>query len=59
MDWRHLLACITGTVDQELLLRNEYLETEERFPKPKVVSIDIFGRSVDASHTPVTERITP
>src|SRR5881398_2985585 len=30
MDWRHLLAYITGTVDQELLLRNEYLVTENR-----------------------------
>src|SRR6266567_1809166 len=26
----HLLAYITGTVDQELLLRNEYLVTENR-----------------------------
>jgi hypothetical protein len=23
MDWKHLLAYITGTVDQALLLRNE------------------------------------
>jgi transposase InsO family protein len=30
MDWTHLLAYITGTVDQELLLRNEYLVTENR-----------------------------
>jgi len=30
MDWKHLLAHITGTVDQELLLRNEYLVTENR-----------------------------
>jgi putative transposase len=30
MDWKHLLAYITGTVDQELLLRNEYLGTENR-----------------------------
>ena len=28
MDWKHLLAYITGSVDQELLLRNEYLVTE-------------------------------
>src|SRR2546421_1691354 len=28
MDWKYLLAYITGTVDQELLLRNEYLVTE-------------------------------
>jgi putative transposase len=30
MDWKHLLAYITGTVDQELLLRHEYLVTENR-----------------------------
>jgi hypothetical protein len=26
MEWARILACITDTVDQELLLRNEYLE---------------------------------
>src|SRR5438445_8666697 len=30
MDWKHLLAYIAGTVDQELLLRSEYLVTENR-----------------------------
>jgi transposase len=30
MDWKHLLVYITGIVDQELLLRNEYLVTENR-----------------------------
>jgi putative transposase len=30
MDWKHLLAYITGTVDQELLLRNAYLVIENR-----------------------------
>jgi putative transposase len=30
MDWKQLLPYITGTVDQELLLRNEYLVTENR-----------------------------
>jgi putative transposase len=30
MDWKRLLAYITGSVDQELLLRNEYLVTENR-----------------------------
>ena len=30
MSWKTLLAYITGTVDQELLLRNEYLATENR-----------------------------
>jgi hypothetical protein len=28
MDWKMLLACVTGSVDEELLLRNEYLVTE-------------------------------
>lgn len=30
MNWKRLLAYITGSVDQELLLRNEYLATENR-----------------------------
>jgi putative transposase len=30
MDWKQLLAYITGLVDEELLLRNEYLVTENR-----------------------------
>src|SRR5436190_24079493 len=30
MDWKDLLAYITGSVDQALLLRNAYLVTENR-----------------------------
>jgi putative transposase len=30
MNWKRMLACITGSVDEELLLRNEYLLTENR-----------------------------
>ncbi len=30
MEWARILAYITGTVDQQLLLRNEYLTTENR-----------------------------
>lgn len=33
MDWLRMLAYITGTVDQELLLRNEYLAAENRILK--------------------------
>ena len=33
MDWTRILAYITGTVDQELLLRNEYLVAENRILK--------------------------
>jgi len=30
MDWKTLLPCITGSVDEQLLLRNAYLVTENR-----------------------------
>jgi len=36
MDWKQLLAYITGTVDQELLLRNEYLVAENRILRHQI-----------------------
>ena len=36
MEWVRILAYITGTVDQELLLRNEYLATENRILKAQI-----------------------
>ena len=36
MDWKTWLASITGTVDQELLLRNEYLVTENRMRRNQI-----------------------
>ena len=36
MDWKTLLAYITGTVDQELLLHNEYLVTENRILRNQI-----------------------
>jgi putative transposase len=36
MDWARILACVTGTVDQELLLRNEYLASENRILKAQL-----------------------
>ena len=36
MNWKTLLAYITGTGDQELLLRNEYLVTENRILRNQV-----------------------
>ena len=36
MDWKQLLAYITGTVDQELLLRHEYLVTENRILRNQI-----------------------
>jgi len=36
MDWVRILAYITGTVDQELLLRNEYLAAENRMLRAQI-----------------------
>jgi hypothetical protein len=36
MDWRRALSYITGSVDQELLLRNEYLVTENRVLRAQI-----------------------
>ena len=36
MEWARILVYITGTVDQELLLRNEYLVSENRILKAQL-----------------------
>ena len=36
MIWARMLAYITGTVDQELLLRNEYLSAENRILRAQI-----------------------
>jgi hypothetical protein len=36
MDWARILAYVTGTVDQELLARNEYLAAENRIIKAQL-----------------------
>ena len=36
MDWARILAYVTGTVDQELLGRNEYLAAENRIMKTQL-----------------------
>ena len=36
MNWKRLLAYITGSVDNELLLQNEYLVTENRILKNQI-----------------------
>ncbi len=37
MNWKRILAYISGSVDQELLLRNEYLATENRILRNQIV----------------------
>src|SRR5262250_2157161 len=36
MTWARMLAYITGSVDQELLLRNEYLAAENRILRTQI-----------------------
>jgi hypothetical protein len=36
MDWKMLLACVTGSIDEELLLRNEYLVAENRILRTQI-----------------------
>ena len=36
MPWKRPLAYITGTVDEELLLRNEYLVTENKILRGQI-----------------------
>ncbi len=36
MDWKTMMAYITGTVDQELLSRNEYLVAENRILRNRI-----------------------
>jgi len=36
MDWKTLLAYITGSVDDELLVRNEYLVAENRILRKQI-----------------------
>ena len=50
MDWPRLLAYITGTVDQELLLRNEYLAAENRILRAQIKgpAVPLGGRESHA-----------
>jgi hypothetical protein len=44
---------------QWAVLERIYVQTEEGWLKPKVLYVDVFGTGLDASATPVQERITP
>src|SRR5215475_13151794 len=36
MDWKILLVCITGSVEEQLLLRNEYVVEENRILRSQI-----------------------
>ncbi len=55
MLWARLLAYVSGTVDQELLLRNEYLAAENRMCCAKIP----FSFEVDRYNgQPANNRLT-
>ena len=52
-----MLAYITGTVDEELLLRNEYLATENRILKAQVKGRLLLSDTDKATLTEIAHRL--
>ena len=44
MDWKTMLAYVTGSVDEELLRRNEYLVAENRILRAQLPARDTERR---------------
>ena len=57
MIWARMLAYITGTVDQELLLRNEYLAAENRILRAKIKGRLLLSDSEKTSLAEIGHRL--
>jgi hypothetical protein len=57
MIWARMLAYITGTVDQELLLRNEYLAAENRILRAKIKGRLLLADSEKATLGEIAHRL--
>jgi putative transposase len=57
MIWARMLAYITGTVDQELLLRNEYLAAENRILRAKIKGRLLLADSEKATLSEIAHRL--
>jgi putative transposase len=57
MTWTQLLAYVTGTVDQELLLRNEYLVAENRMPKAQIRGRLLLSEEEKATLAEIAHRL--
>src|ERR1017187_7604116 len=57
MNWARMLAYITGTVDQELLLRNEYLAAENRILKAQVKGRLLLAEADKATLAEIAHRL--
>ncbi len=51
MDWKTMLAYISGSVDEELLLRNEYLVAENRILRNQSVDTSTRRSNVPLSNS--------
>src|SRR6201982_2985348 len=57
MLWVQLLAYVTGTVNQELLLRNEYLAAENRILKAQIKGRLLLSREEKATLAEIAHRL--
>ena len=57
MIWAQLLAYVTGTVDQELLLRNEYLAAENRILKAQIKGRLLLSQEEKATLAEIGHRL--
>ena len=57
MNWAQMLAYITGTVDQELLLRNEYLAAENRILRAQIKGRLLLSDAEKAALAEIAHRL--
>src|SRR5262245_53489139 len=57
MIWARMLAYITGTVDQELLLRNEYLAAENRILRAQIKGRLLLSHAEKATLAEIAHRL--
>src|SRR5215831_5783295 len=57
MIWAQLLAYVTGTVDQQLLLQNEYLAAENRILKAQLKSRPLLSQEEKATLAEIAHRL--
>src|SRR5205807_7606210 len=57
MIWARMLAYITGTVDQELLLRNEYLAAENRILRAQIKGRLLLSDAEEATLAEIAHRL--
>jgi len=57
MIWAQRLACVTGTVNQELLLRNEYLAAENRILKAQIKGRLLLSQEEKATLAEIAHRL--